>query len=400
MKLARLGTTTSICAILALSSLAAVPTAQAASEGGTLDQTFNPGTGIGGTFSKNVGAVAVQPNRRIVIGGFFSDYNGTARNSIVRAMPDGAVDPSFDPGTGFNGQVIGLELTRGRKILVAGTFTEYNGVRQNDIARLNPNGSLDTSFKTGSGFTDQLTAFAQTRTGSVFVAGFFDFYKRYKTPGLIKLNRDGTVDRSFKALPVTIPGSVYSILPQSDGKIVLGGGFTSYGKAKRSGIVRLNADGSLDRSFNPRTGFSHGGIPFGVQTVVPTGRKYLVGGYFDSYNRQGANNLVRLKQNGTRDKSFTTFGSGLDGQVNKILRLSRKRYLAAGNFSEYNGVAQGGLAVFNRNGQLNSNFNAGEGFESFVVSAAKFGPRKVMAGGWFDSYQGVSRNGIARVIIS
>lgn len=133
---------------------------------GTLDASFNQGTG----FDNNVRTIVIQNDGKILTGGIFLNYNGTARNRIVRLNADGSLDTSFDPGTGFNGEVISIALQSDGKILVVGNFTNYNGITSNRIARLNLNGTLDASFNTGSGFNDEAESLALQSDGKILVA--------------------------------------------------------------------------------------------------------------------------------------------------------------------------------------------------------------------------------------
>jgi hypothetical protein len=116
---------------------------------GALDTSFNPGFGADG----NVLALAVQPDNSILLAGSFHNFNLLSRNSIARLMPSGALDASFAPGTGFNDVAFSLVLQPDGNILVGGQFTMYNGVRRVGMARLlgdqagaGEAGWLDTSF--------------------------------------------------------------------------------------------------------------------------------------------------------------------------------------------------------------------------------------------------------------
>jgi uncharacterized delta-60 repeat protein len=163
---------------------------------GSLDTNFNPGLVRSG-YRPYVFSVVVQPDGKIVIGGIFTAINGVARNGIARLNADGSLDSSFDPGTGAEGSpnaagnVSAMVVQPDGKIVIGGFFTAINGVKRQNIARLNADGSLDASFDPGTG-----------------VEG----------------------------------GQVSTMAVQPDGKIVIGGDFTAFNGGARNSIVRLNGD--------------------------------------------------------------------------------------------------------------------------------------------------------------
>jgi len=101
-------------------------------------------------------SVELQSDGKIIIGGFFTSYNGTPRNRIARINTGGSLDTSFDPGVGTNATVQDSLVQSDGKIIIAGDFTSYNGTSVNRIARLNTGGSLDASFNPGMGTDSQI----------------------------------------------------------------------------------------------------------------------------------------------------------------------------------------------------------------------------------------------------
>ena len=112
---------------------------------GPLDSSFNPGEGL----NNDGRAIAIQPDGRAVVGGDFTMVDGHTRGRIVRFHEDGRVDTSFDPGPGFDDDVLAVALQPDGKVLVGGKFRTFNGVSRKGLARLNVDGSLDTSFDVG-----------------------------------------------------------------------------------------------------------------------------------------------------------------------------------------------------------------------------------------------------------
>ena len=95
----------------------------------------------------------MQSDGKIIIGGSFTSYDGIGRNSIARLNADGSLDIGFNPGTGANNPVHSITLQPDGKIIIGGDFTNYNGTGRNRVARLNTDGSLDTGFNPGIGPT-------------------------------------------------------------------------------------------------------------------------------------------------------------------------------------------------------------------------------------------------------
>ena len=140
--------------ILALLTSLLLVISAALAQAGSLDLTFDPGDGADST----IRSVVLQPDGKILIAGDFTSYEGTSRNHIARLNADGSLDTSFDPGTGTNDDTehdepggYPIAVQADGKILIGGHFTNYNGTARNRIARLNADGSLDPSFDPGAG---------------------------------------------------------------------------------------------------------------------------------------------------------------------------------------------------------------------------------------------------------
>ena len=128
-------------------------------------QGFNPSA------NGSVYAIAQQDDGKVLIGGTFTTVNGTARNGIARLNADGSLDTSFDPGTGADNFVQALAQQADGKVLIGGSFNDINGTARNGIARLNADGSLDTGFDPGTGANNIVFALAQQADGKVMIGG-------------------------------------------------------------------------------------------------------------------------------------------------------------------------------------------------------------------------------------
>ena len=208
---------------------------------GSLDTSFNPENSIGG-FYHWLDTMFLLPNGKILIGGIFSDYNGTPRNSIAQLNSDGSLDTSFDPGSGINGSfrhVYSINVQPDSKILLGGSFTDYNGIERNRIVRINPNGSLDSSFNPGLGADNHVYSVLLQTDGKIIISGWFSNFDATPRQNVARLNSDGSLDMVFN------PGSgayyyVNTSSIQTDGKIILGGRFESYAGINRNFIARVN----------------------------------------------------------------------------------------------------------------------------------------------------------------
>ncbi len=231
--------------------------------GGGLDPRFNAGL-TGAARTANV--VVVQPDGRILVGGNFSVVDGRLSYGIVRLNADSTIDRSFNIGAGFTdgANVNAIVVLPSGQILVGGGFIDYNGVARNLLVRLNSNGSLDTSFNlNGSGFNQTVTnglavevIAVQPNDGKILVGGSFNEYNGVTTNKFVRLNSNGSLDTAFATALGTgfNDNSPFAIAVEPDGQIVVGGIFTSINGTPANNLVRLNSGGSLDTTFLTNTG--------------------------------------------------------------------------------------------------------------------------------------------------
>jgi len=219
-------------------------------ENGDIDATFSSGAGVAVQQNSEglyyIEKVLVQEDGKIIIGGNFSRYNTINIGAdIARLHPDGTLDTSFQTGTGFLGKVIDMALQPDGKILVVGTFTSYNGTQINRLALLNPDGSLDESFQIGTGASDVVNGIVLQSDGKIIIGGNFNNYNGNNRNKIVRLNNDGSLDSDF-SIGYGFNGEVLSLNLQPDGKVLVTGYFSGYNNAVRYRIARLNASGTLD----------------------------------------------------------------------------------------------------------------------------------------------------------
>ena len=342
---------------------------------------FATGAGLGATVS----AIVARPNGKLLLGGAFITYDNATVNRIQQLNPDGSRDAAFLTGSGFGGDVYALALQTDDKVLVGGNFHTYNGAVAEYITRLNPDGTPDATFNVGTGFKGGLVnAIVVQPNGQILVAGYFTSYNDATQNRIIRLNPDGSPDASF----VTGTGfgsGATNVALQADGKILVAGVFSSYNGTTGLGrIVRLNANGSLDASFVAGTAMT-------VQSLaVQADGKALVGGVLTK------GQAVRLNADGSLDASFNT-GTGFSAQVNAVLPQADGNVLVAGQFTTYNDKSQNRLVRLTATGALDASFAIGTGFDERVRRLLVQADGSVVAVGNYSSFNGTAATRIIRL---
>ena len=256
---------------------------------GTLDTAFRASA------SASVDCVTIQPDGKILVGGWFATLAGQSQSCIGRLNPDGSFDAAFRPGitsSSLPPLVNSLVVQPDGKILVGGWFTTLAGAGNTYIGRLNPDGTAD-GF--GGLANNQVIAVALQPDNKILIGGWFTWLNGHTINYLARLSADGTVNLSFN------PGAnsyVYCIAVQPDGKILVAGNFTTLAGVTRNYIGRLNSDGSLDTAFNPG---ANGVIN---SLALQADGKIIVWGGFSTLAGQARSNLGRLNPNGTLDTTF------------------------------------------------------------------------------------------------
>lgn len=343
-------------------------------------------------------ATVVQPDGRVVIGGWLENYNSTSRNGIARINTNGTIDTSFDPGAGTDGDAVrAIARQSDGKILIGGEFTTYDGVSRKYIARINVDGTLDTTFDPGVGPNNfYIRAIAVQTDGKIVIGGDFTTYGGVARNGVARINADGTLDTSF-IVGMGANDEVHAITIRSDNKIVIGGTFTTYNGVNRNRVAVLNTDGSVDLAFNPGSGSYDGN---GVEAVaVQSDGKILVGGNFWNFNGSDIDHFVRLNVDGSVDTAFDRNFSGI--YVAGITIQSDGKILIGGYFSSYDDVARNNFARINTDGSIDTTYGEDIGISSDNIKCiATQTDGKVIIGGEYFSLEadyGTYRSDIARI---
>jgi len=260
-----------------------------------------------------IAALALQSDKKIIIGGNFTSFNGSNRHYIARLNSDGSVDSTFNPGLGADGKVWSVALAPSGQIIIGGEFANYNGTSVNHVARLNTDGSLDTTFNPGVGPDGAVNAVALDASGRVIIGGAFENVDGVSSGAVARLNSDGTLDTTFTPGIGTFnpdgggTDAINALAVQSDGKILIGGGFSYFDLVSYYGLARLNTDGTVDLSFSPGTGTLNpitGDADAIYSILLQTNGEILVGGDLTTFNQTRRVGLARLFTDGSVDTSF------------------------------------------------------------------------------------------------
>ncbi|HZZ20517.1 MAG TPA: putative Ig domain-containing protein [Opitutaceae bacterium] len=287
------GIFTSIFPITALSS-SAISYVARINPDGTLDSTFVPQP------NQAVNSIAVQTDGNVILGGFFTGLSpldsstSVTRNYVARVSTYGVPDATFAPDSA--GTVFASAPLSNGQFLIGGTFLSVGGLSQSFFARLNADGSLDSSFKPT--FNGPVQAIQIQSDGKYLVGGSFSEVDGFVRNYMVRLNTDGTLDGAFNPDP---NANITTIAIQSDNKILISGGFSavtpngSTGSYAVNFFCRLNADGSLDTTFNP----SPSGAIYAM-AFQSDGKIVVVGG-FTSISGVGRSYAARILPSGAID---------------------------------------------------------------------------------------------------
>lgn len=329
-------------------------------------------------------ALAVLPDGKILLGGSFTTVAGQPRSRLARLHPDGTLDASFTLGA--NDRVNALTVQADGKILLGGNFSSVGGQARSYLARLHADGTLDPSFNpvVGGGF---LAAYVQTiavqADGRLLIGGYFTTVSGQARGSLARLLPNGTLDPDFNHL---VEGTVYALALQPDGALVLGGGFTKVSGQTRNNLARLQANGTLDGQFTPAAN-----APVLAMAIQPEG-KILLGGRFSTLAGQPRNYLGRLWADGTLDDAFDP---DADARVYSLALQMDGRVLVAGSFSIIGGEPRNFLARLESSGAVDTTFTTGA--DDVVYALALPADGQVMVGGLFSTLGGLPRGGLGRL---
>lgn len=256
---------------------------------GSVDSTFNG--------SRNGNSVGILSDDKVVLGG----VGGLTHRGIIRFFPNGDVDEAFALSVDRPlGQVYAVAIQPDDKALFAGSFIAVNGESRLRIARANVDGTLDPTFVPAGGSIFEVNALAVGPDGRIYPGGYL----------LSRLNSDGSLDPTFQSS--TFNGGatlVTDIALQADGKLVIGGNFTSIqdivtgAGTNRNYVARLNPDGTVDETFGHGQSLADNRVQ--AVAVQPDGR-ILIAGLFATVNGVPRSGIARLLGDAPVDEPVLT----------------------------------------------------------------------------------------------
>lgn len=356
---------------------------------GGVDLTFTTGTGFD-NYMKSISISAVTG--KFAVTGGFTSYNSVSKSNIAVLNSDGSLDSTFTAGTGISGITVTTAWDSTQKIVISGSFSTYNGTAKNGIARLNSDGSLDTTFA-GSGVNSNILIGHQIfPDDSVLLVGVFSTYNGTAAQKIVKITNTGTIDSSF-VTGMGFDGQVNNAIIQADSKVYVKGSFTSYNGTTALGAVRINPDGSIDTTYISSTQKD------GKKALMLADDTYV---HYDFYNSPGssiqnASQILRMTAAGAKDTTFINSGTGFDGEVMSVKLQTDGKILVGGSFTTRDGFSNPRLMRLNSDGTKDTTFAIGTGFDGTVTDMAIQSDGKIIVGGYFSTFNGNARRGLVRL---
>ncbi len=350
-------------------------------QNGSVNPSFNVFIGNRGY----VWDITVQNDGKILLGGDFTVANSTPNSGIVRLNSDGNVDTTFNPNLAISNfaPIVGsISVQTDGKIIVGERLPGR-------LIRLNENGSPDAGFTANIDSNAFIYDTHILPDGKIIAAG--DIRINSLARRIARFNSNGSLDTTFQPQQNFPDDSVFKVIVQSDGKLLICGAFNRVGTTTRGRIARLNSDGSLDTSFNPLGGANNLIYDMGVQSDG----KIVIVGIFTNVNGTNKQFLARLNPNGTLDNSFTV---NADATLSSVKIQPDGKILIGGSFANINGFSSRGLARLRADGTFDPTFNVGTGTNGPVLVFESQADNKLLIGGNFTLYNNNEKLSVARLL--
>ncbi len=326
-------------------------------------------------------AMAIQADGKLLIGGYFTEVNGEARNHIARLHINGYLDTDFNPD--INGRVDAIAIQPDGKILVGGDFTKVGTTDRNHLARLNPNGTVDDTFNPNA--NNAVYAIALQPDGKILIGGAFTQINSTSMTYLARLEEDdGSLDPTFNNN--VLSDIVRTIAIQTDGMILIGGAFKEVSSESQSYIARLDKEGVIDITFDPD--FDN----FLMTLVLQPDGNILVGGQFETVNGEPHKHIIRLEPTGEIDETFLAQAN--DSIVSIALQADGKMILG-GYFTIVNGETHNHILRLDAEGNVDESLYLDA--NALVISVALQPNGMILVGGLFTQVNGENQSYFARL---
>ena len=243
----------------------------------------------------------------LLVAGSYSTYNGVNRSGVTRLFPNGLVDTSLVAGSfGSFGYTTKVDVQSDDKILVAGLFSSYNSTTSNNLVRMSSTGSYDSSFNVGTGFNNAVTDFVRNEDNTLYVTGLFTTYKGTTFNGLTRITSTASIGVTFSSgagiVPSTSRNSLLQTFNDNNSVYLIGSSMTSYKGVTAGRIIKIKSDGNQDMFFNVGTGVTTGSLNYIRYTA--NNDKIFLSGTFSSFNGITSSNAIILRKDGLIEQVF------------------------------------------------------------------------------------------------
>lgn len=351
---------------------------------GALDKSF----AIGTRMDNSIKCLALQEGGSILAAGYFTNWNGIAADRLVRLSPDGKPDAGFAPQPA--GPIFALAVQNDGKIIIGGQVMQGGRRGRRRLVRLNADGSLDEEFGRKSSYNRDIRAIALQQDGCILVAGSFTRVLNKSQSGLVRLNADGSPDASFD-VGAGAAGTVWSVAVQPDGKILAAGEFRKFNKRPAGRLVRLNPDGSGDSNFNDGAGAD--GTIYSV--LLQKDAKILICGDFNEVNGMPYPHLARLNPDGSLDSTFHPEGELANGLCCLAIQSDGKILVGGRNILDRE--PHPFLVRLNPDGSRDANFQTSEDCPGSIWQLAVQPDGRILVAGYFTNFDAAACGNIVRV---
>jgi uncharacterized delta-60 repeat protein len=318
--------------------------------------SLDPATGIVG------GATQLVP---LANGQLIVVYpSGAGGLSLERLNADGSADTAFDASGIRIDEMDSITALPSGDLLLAGQIaTDPAGASNETLLELAANGGVDPAFNAGSVYGPSPILDAK---GNILLLTYTTNADGSAQPALVRLLPNGSVDPAYQPGVALLTDGDYSLLLQADGRLLVEG--EDGASSGQANLARLNADGSLDASFNPPPAVAGAE---GVSAIAAGADGRLLVAVYTSAD-DGSCTLSCLLPDGTADPAFGGTVQ-FDSSVDHVAFLPDGGALVSGEFSEVNGIARNGFARLLADGSVDPAFDPMSGeagaFQGFVVAS-------------------------------
>lgn len=373
----------------------------AAAQDGAVDGTFQ-----GPPFDGPVPLIALEASGKVLYAHAPDNFRyrlgrltttGAPEDSVSIGLGPESITAPIDvgtihlPGTTNAGTINAIQPLPNGQILVGGSFSHFDRVARRLLVRLNADGSVDGTFHQGSGFEgDSIYGLALGAGGKIYAGGKFSkFNGSSRNVGLVRLNADGSLDASFVDSVISFGATVTSVSLQSDGKPLIEAAYANSSFQATRQLYRLAANGGLDSTFAQGGGTP--AVAAGLQHGLMSNGQILLAGGNGTYNGATVNSsLFRLNANGTIDASYPGLLVKLvnvTGLIGRFLPAPDGRIYFSGAFDKVAGQSLLGLGRLNADGTLDPTFVPGAPVTASPGALALQPDGKILAGALISGVQ-------------